>query len=78
VVNNIHLNAKQIRDALGGSANIQSVAVIAGNRVRVQLGRAIDVSQLHAAGVVGVAEVAPGVVHLIVGTDAPALAQGLQ
>ncbi|MEK0430561.1 MAG: glucose transporter subunit [Gemmatimonadota bacterium] len=66
--------------ALGGAANVSAVADVAGTRVRVvlrDLGR-LDESALTALGVRGVQMLDGGVAHLVVGADAPVVAQALR
>jgi phosphotransferase system IIB component len=65
--------------ALGGAANVRALQAVAGTRLRVTLA---DVSRFDAggarqAGVQAVMQVAPDVMHLIVGTRAAALADEL-
>ncbi|QLG89216.1 PTS glucose transporter subunit IIBC [Chitinibacter bivalviorum] len=57
--------------ALGGKANIRNVSPLAVTRVRVELvdSKLLNVDALKAQGVEGVAPLADGVVHLIVGAD---------
>jgi glucose PTS system EIICB or EIICBA component len=66
----------RIESALGGTANIGRMEAIAGTRLRVELSDAarIDAGALSASGVLAWQTVAPGVIHLIVGRHAPALA----
>lgn len=73
-------SAARLKAALGGSANLAKVEAIAHTRLRVELKEAsrLDQAAAQAAGVVALQEVSPGVWHLIVGEQAPALAQALQ
>ena len=59
--------------ALGGAANVDAVAVVAGSRVRVVLREParLDAAALRRAGVAGVQTLDGGVAHLVVGADAP-------
>ncbi|WP_437947009.1 N-acetylglucosamine-specific PTS transporter subunit IIBC [Sorangium sp. So ce296] len=65
--------------ALGGAANIRSVEGFSSGRVRVELADAdpIDEAALEAADVKGVMRLSDGVVHLLVGPEAPRYAAAL-
>jgi glucose-like phosphotransferase system IIB component len=65
--------------ALGGAANVKSVAAVAGTRLRIELADAgrVDVAALKAAGAAGVMTVASHVIHVVAGADAAAWAQTL-
>ncbi|WP_406849965.1 PTS transporter subunit EIIB, partial [Chromobacterium phragmitis] len=69
-----------LKQALGGNANVAKVEAIAHTRLRVELKDAarFDETAARAAGVAAVTQVAPGVLHLIVGDQAAALAAALQ
>ncbi|OVE48677.1 PTS glucose transporter subunit IIBC [Chromobacterium violaceum] len=69
-----------LKQALGGAANLGKVEAIAHTRLRVELKDAarFDEAAARAAGVSAVTQVAPGVLHLIVGDQAAALAASLQ
>jgi PTS system glucose-specific IIC component len=58
--------------ALGGRGNLRRVEAVALTRLRVELadGERFDAAAAHIAGVAGVMQVAPGVLHLIVGDKA--------
>ena len=66
----------QLEAALGGRANIRSFTAIAGTRLRVEVNSTakIDSEALMRAGTLAEQKVAPLVVHLIMGPEAPALA----
>ncbi len=65
--------------ALGGRSNIRSLTVIAGTRLRVEYtdARKIDSAALQRAGCLAEQKVADGVLHLIMGRDAAALAASI-
>ncbi|QND86858.1 PTS system glucose-specific IIC component [Chromobacterium vaccinii] len=69
-----------LKQALGGPANLGKVEAIAHTRLRVELKDAARFNEAaaRAAGVSAVTQVAPGVLHLIVGEQATALAAALQ
>ncbi|MCD5326562.1 PTS transporter subunit EIIB, partial [Chromobacterium piscinae] len=69
-----------LKQALGGPANLGKVEAIAHTRLRVELKDAARFNEAaaRAAGVSAVTQVAPGVLHLIVGDQATALAAALQ
>ncbi|OWY39132.1 PTS glucose transporter subunit IIBC [Xenophilus sp. AP218F] len=75
-----HANAEQLKQALGGSGNLIKVEAIAHTRLRVELKQAAQFNHdaAHAAGVVAITEVSPGVWHLIVGEQAADVARALQ
>nr|WP_297105630.1 PTS transporter subunit EIIB [Tessaracoccus sp.] len=66
--------------ALGGEANIVSVAPIAETRVRVEVknSSAVDAEALRRAGLAGAVEVSPGVWHLVAGLEAEQYAEGMR
>lgn len=68
--------AEQITGALGGESNIERVDAVAHTRLRVVVRdqTAIDDTRLVVAGAKGVWRLQDGVVHVIVGDDAAALA----
>jgi PTS system glucose-specific IIC component len=66
--------------ALGGADNVRSLSAVAGTRLRVEVvdaGR-FDADVARQAGVAAVMQVAPRVMHLIVGARAAELAKELQ
>jgi PTS system N-acetylglucosamine-specific IIC component len=67
-------------DGLGGAANVKGIAGFHSGRVRVVLAdeAALDEAALLAAGVHGVMRLADGVVHLLVGPEAPRYAAALE
>ncbi|MDC7715663.1 N-acetylglucosamine-specific PTS transporter subunit IIBC [Vogesella sp. DC21W] len=70
-----------LKDALGGAANIRTVEVVAGSRLRVELADASRVNEgsLKALGVSGIMAMPGNLVHLVVeGGDPAALASQLQ
>ena len=71
--------AARMAEALGGARNIVSVAPCALTRLRVELRdpNAVDETALERAGASGVWQVAPGVVHVIVGDGADGNAAAL-
>lgn len=81
VVGDVETNqAKQWVAALGGEANIASVAPIAETRVRVEVknSSAVDAEALRRAGLAGAVEVSPGVWHLVAGLEAEQYAEGMR
>jgi PTS system glucose-specific IIC component len=62
--------------ALGGADNVRTLRAVAGTRLRVELADAarFDADAARQAGVLAVMQAAPGVLHLIVGANSPALA----
>ena len=72
--------AKQWLAALGGAANVESVAQVAETRVRVEVrdNSQVDVAALQAAGLPGVVQVTPQTWHLVVGFDADQYATALE
>jgi PTS system glucose-specific IIC component len=76
----IHARAGAITVALGGAGNIVRAEEIALTRLRVELRDAARVNEgaLMKAGVLGVWRLSDGVLHLIVGEDAAALAAALE
>jgi PTS system glucose-specific IIC component len=70
--------AAAIRAALGGPGNITAIEAIAATRLRVTVAdpAKVDPAALSRAGVVATMPIATGVLHLIVGLDAPLLVQG--
>jgi glucose PTS system EIICB or EIICBA component len=71
--------ARAIVAALGGATNMRAVSAVALTRVRVEVGsaRALDLAALAAAGADGVWEASPGVIHLVMGDEAAALAAAI-
>lgn len=69
-----------LKQALGGPTNLGKVEAIAHTRLRVELKDAARFNEAaaRAAGVSAITQVAPGVLHLIVGDQATALAAALQ
>jgi PTS system glucose-specific IIC component len=67
-------------DALGGRANLRRVEAVALSRLRVELvdPARLDEPAARKAGVLGVMQAAPGVLHLIVGERADQLAAALK
>lgn len=65
--------------ALGGAGNLRSLRAVAGTRLRVELADAarFDSGSARQAGVRAVMQAAPGVLHLIVGPAASALADAM-
>ena len=74
------VTARSIAGALGGAANIASVAPVALTRVRVEVRdqSSIDEAGLMSAGASGVMRASDRVVHLIYGEDAPSIAAALE
>jgi phosphotransferase system IIB component len=68
--------AQRIQDALGGAPNVASSDALALTRVRVQLrdSSMLKTDTLTELGVQGLQQIQPGLYHLIVGSDAEALA----
>ncbi|MED5501250.1 MAG: N-acetylglucosamine-specific PTS transporter subunit IIBC [Pseudomonadota bacterium] len=66
--------------ALGGAENIRLVAAVATTRLRVELGDRdrIDESALLALGAAGIQEIGHGVLHLVMGRRAGAVANSLE
>jgi PTS system glucose-specific IIC component len=62
--------------ALGGADNLRSLRAVGGTRLRVELAdpTRFDADGARQAGVQAVMQAAPGVLHLIVGAQASALA----
>ena len=74
-------DSSALKDALGGAANIRTVEVVAGSRLRVELADASRVNEgsLKALGVSGIMAMPGNLVHLVVeGGDPAALASQLQ
>jgi PTS system glucose-specific IIC component len=73
-------HAAAIARALGGLQNLQQVDAVAITRLRVVVtsGDAIDDAALKAAGLPALMRIAPDLVHVIVGPDAPAVADALR
>ena len=74
-----HARAARLVDALGGPANVRGIHVVATSRLRVEL---VDAALVRApaaadAGAGAMWEVAPGVLHLVIGAEAPAVAAAL-
>ena len=67
--------AAAIVTALGGTSNVAVLEAVAHTRLRAELREdRLDEQALRRAGVAGTWRVSPGVVHLVVGDEAPALA----
>jgi PTS system glucose-specific IIC component len=66
--------------ALGGSSNVRALKAVAGTRIRVELDdpARFDAAGARMAGVQAVMQVAPDVMHLIVGAGASKLASELR
>lgn len=66
--------------ALGGAENIRTVAAVATTRLRVELGdcERIDESALLALGTAGMQKIGHGVLHLVMGRQASAVANSLE
>lgn len=66
--------------ALGGEANVKSVELVAGSRLRVELANAdkIDEARLKSLGAEGVQALPGNLVHLVVGSDAERFANALK
>ncbi|WP_110600728.1 N-acetylglucosamine-specific PTS transporter subunit IIBC [Salinicola lusitanus] len=65
--------------ALGGAGNIRSVAAVATTRLRLELGDRgkVDESALAGLGAAGIQDLERGVVHLVLGRQAGAIANGI-
>ena len=65
--------------ALGGRANVRVLVAVAGTRLRAELadGARFDANAARIAGALGVMAAAPGIVHLIVGDQAPQFARAI-
>ena len=66
--------------ALGGVANIREAAAVAATRLRLELhdAGALDEAALQRLGAQGVQRLERGVVHVLLGRQAPVVARGLQ
>ncbi|WP_110655677.1 N-acetylglucosamine-specific PTS transporter subunit IIBC [Salinicola halimionae] len=66
--------------ALGGTDNIRNIAAVATTRLRLELDDRgeIDESALQGLGTAGIQEVGSGVVHLVIGRQAGAVANSLK
>ncbi|HEX8784219.1 MAG TPA: PTS transporter subunit EIIC, partial [Steroidobacteraceae bacterium] len=72
-------NARAVLAALGGGANVRSIATAASRlRIGLQDAARLDRAALGAMGLRGVALASPDCVHLIVGPSAPAAAAALR
>ena len=71
--------ARAIIEALGGAENIVLAELCALTRLRVELRNADHISdaELTKAGALGAWRVSPNIVHVIVGEDAPELAEAV-
>ncbi|MCB9648452.1 MAG: PTS glucose transporter subunit IIBC [Deltaproteobacteria bacterium] len=72
--------ARRLLAALGGVKNLRGLGPLALTRVRAELvdASAFDEAEARAAGVQAVMRAAPGVLHLILGPEAPRMAAALQ
>ena len=72
--------AAEIARGLGGLQNLRQVEVCAITRLRVTVAdtQAIDEALLRGAGVPALMRIAPGLVHLIAGNEAAAVAEAMQ
>ena len=72
--------AARIIEALGGALNVRRLEPVALTRLRVELADAgaLELAQAKEAGVQAVMQAAPGVLHLIVGPEAPRLARAIR
>lgn len=72
--------AEAIVRALGGPDNLLQVEACAITRLRIIVADAgaIDEAALHAAGVPALMRIAPDLVHVIAGADAPAIAEAMR
>lgn len=66
--------------ALGGADNLRAVAAVATTRLRLELSdrQRVDESALQALGSVGMQEIGGGVVHIVLGRQASAVANSLK
>ena len=71
--------AEALRAALGGSANLRSVAVVSGTRLAIEIAdpARMDGSALRAQGVRAILELKPGSYQLVVGSLASSYASAL-
>jgi glucose PTS system EIICB or EIICBA component len=62
--------------ALGGEANVTAVKAVATTRLRVQVrdANAVDAAAVVRAGAAGVQQVGEGIIHLVIGPEAPSWA----
>lgn len=69
------IDVAKVVAALGGRGNLQSVQTVAGTRVRVELKDAsrLNPNELVSAGVTDSQVIRPGLIHLLVAEQAPAL-----
>lgn len=74
----LSIDATMVRQALGGSGNISSVELVAGNRVRVKTVQNVSPMALHNVGVDAVVEVAPLTYQLVLSEHAADLAKQLK
>jgi PTS system glucose-specific IIC component len=72
--------AGPLLDALGGRANLRRIEAVALSRLRVELvdPARLDEPAARKAGVLGIMQAAPGVLHLIIGERADQLAAALK
>lgn len=75
-----HAYARAIVAALGGPENVRALTSVALTRLRVELedDTKIDENALRRTGAAGVWQVKPNVVHVIVGEDAPGIADAVR
>ena len=75
----VRASASRLLAALGGARNVRRLDAVAVTRLRVELadGAAFNEAAAHAAGVMAVMQIAPGVLHLIVGDQAPQFAAAM-
>lgn len=66
--------------ALGGADNIRSIAAVAATRLRLELAERdrLDETALNSLGTAGIQRLESGVIHLVVGRQADAVAAGLR
>lgn len=66
--------------ALGGADNIRSIAAVAATRLRLELAERdrLDETALNSLGTAGIQRLESGVIHLVVGRQANAVAAGLR
>ncbi|HAZ14173.1 MAG: PTS glucose transporter subunit IIBC [Bdellovibrionales bacterium GWA2_49_15] len=69
--------AGEIQKALGGTHNLKSCQVVAKTRLRVEVANdsMLDLKALEKSGVQAAVNIRPGVYHLIVGMNAPAIGE---
>ena len=79
ITSQLRTRAAALADALGGHGNILRAESVALTRLRVEVADdvLVDTAALTEVGASGVWRVAPGVVHVILGYEAPAFAEAL-